>query len=165
MELSHFSRIHKTSSSHVLKGWSMMWIVPFLLSSHNSGLISIFFRSACACPWSLVFPSVLSNVPRRLSHTFFLLFITSMEWQTSKSFQYGSSQKIDCIFRMSSSSILLSVLSRSNNTGTVGRWLRPTILDMSGSLQYQTAGEQNTSYQIWPHHSWLKRRSHQPKKI
>jgi hypothetical protein len=55
-------------------------LVPFTeSSSHNSGLIPIFFRSACAYPWSLVFPSLLSNVPSRLSHIFFSTCITSIE--------------------------------------------------------------------------------------
>jgi hypothetical protein len=37
--------------------------IPFTeSSSHNSRLIPIFFRSTRACPWSLVFLSVLSNV-------------------------------------------------------------------------------------------------------
>jgi hypothetical protein len=43
--------------------------VPFTKSSsHNSGLIPIFFISACVCPWSLVLLSVLSNVPSRFLH-------------------------------------------------------------------------------------------------
>jgi hypothetical protein len=68
--------------------------VPFTgSSSHLSSLIPIFLRSAHACPWSIVFPSVLSNIAWRLSHTFFLMSITLIEWWTSKSSQYGSSQK------------------------------------------------------------------------
>jgi hypothetical protein len=35
------------------------------------------FRSARACPWSLRFLSVFSNVLRRISHIFFSTYITS----------------------------------------------------------------------------------------
>jgi hypothetical protein len=75
--------------------------VPFTnSSSHNSGLISIFFRSAHACPWSPVFLFVLRNVPRRLSRIFFSTYITSIKWWASKSFQYGSSQKNRLLLRL-----------------------------------------------------------------
>jgi uncharacterized membrane protein len=48
--------------------------VPFTEpSGHNSYLIPIFFGLARACLWFLVFPSVLNNVPNRLSHIFFCL--------------------------------------------------------------------------------------------
>jgi hypothetical protein len=74
--------------------------IPFTKSSsHNTGLIPIFFRSAHAWPWSLIFLSVLSNVSRRFSHTFFLTCITSFEWWTFKSFWYGSSPKNQLLLR------------------------------------------------------------------
>jgi hypothetical protein len=82
MVLSHFSRMHKTLSSHVFERvmHDVGSSIPFIeSSSHNSGLTPIFFRSARASPWSLVFLSVLSNVPSRLSHTFFSMCITSIE--------------------------------------------------------------------------------------
>jgi hypothetical protein len=56
------------------------------------------------------------------------------------------------------------VLSVSCTPSTVGRRLRPKILDMIGSFQQKMAGEPYTPYQIWLHHSRLKRRDHQPKK-
>jgi hypothetical protein len=52
----------------------------------------------------------------------------------------------------------------SSTPGTVSHRLRPKIRDKTSSLQQQKTGELYTPYQIWPHHSWLKRRSHQPKK-
>jgi hypothetical protein len=56
------------------------------------------------------------------------------------------------------------LLSGSCTLGTVGHRLRPKILETTGSLQWQTAEEPYTSCRIWPHHSRLKRREHQPKK-
>jgi hypothetical protein len=56
------------------------------------------------------------------------------------------------------------LLFGSYTPGTMGRRLRPINLNAIGSLQRQMAREPHTSYQIWPHHSWLKRRGHQPKK-
>jgi hypothetical protein len=35
---------------------------------------------------------------------------------------------------------------------------------MTDSLQQQMTGESYTMYWMWPHHYWLKRRGHQPKK-
>jgi hypothetical protein len=55
-------------------------------------------------------------------------------------------------------------LSGSSTPGTTGHQLWPKILDTTGSLQRQTTVEPYTSYRIWPHHSWLKRRDHQTKK-
>jgi hypothetical protein len=56
------------------------------------------------------------------------------------------------------------LLSGSSTLGTVSHWLQPKILDTTGSLQWQMAGEQYTPYQIKLHHSRLKRRGHQSKK-
>jgi hypothetical protein len=56
------------------------------------------------------------------------------------------------------------LLSGSSNPGTVGHRLLSKILDTAGSLEQQMTGEPYTPYQIWPHHSRLKRRGHQPKK-
>jgi hypothetical protein len=55
-------------------------------------------------------------------------------------------------------------MSGSSTPGTTGHRLWPKILDTTGSLQRQMAGEPHTSYRIRPHHSRLKRRGHQPKK-
>jgi hypothetical protein len=59
---------------------------------------------------------------------------------------------------------LTSTVSGSSTPGTAGRRLQSKILDMIYSRQQQTAGESYTSYQIWLHHSGLKRRGHQPKR-
>jgi hypothetical protein len=56
------------------------------------------------------------------------------------------------------------ILSGSSTLGTAGHRLRPKILDTTGSLQWQMAGEPYTMYRIWPHHSKLQRRGHHPKK-
>jgi hypothetical protein len=58
----------------------------------------------------------------------------------------------------------LVTLLGSSTPGTVGCLLRPKILDTTSSLQRQMVGELYTMYQIWPHHSRLKRKGHQPKK-
>jgi hypothetical protein len=58
----------------------------------------------------------------------------------------------------------LSNLLGSSTLGTAGHLLRHKILATSGSLQQQRAGEPYTPYQILPHHSWLNRRGHRPKK-
>jgi hypothetical protein len=55
-------------------------------------------------------------------------------------------------------------LSGSSTLGTASYWLRPKILDMTGSLQRQMAVEPYTPYRIGPHHSWMKRWGNQPKK-
>jgi hypothetical protein len=52
----------------------------------------------------------------------------------------------------------------SSTLGTMGHRLKPKILDTTDSLQLQMAGEPYTPYWIWPHHSKLKTRGHQPKK-
>jgi hypothetical protein len=48
--------------------------------------------------------------------------------------------------------------------GTTGHQLRFKILNTIGSLQQQTVEGLYTPYQIWPHHSWLKRKGYQSKK-
>jgi hypothetical protein len=35
----------------------------------------------------------------------------------------------------------------------------PKNLDMAGSFRWQMIGEPSTPYYIWSHHSWLKRRA------
>jgi hypothetical protein len=55
-------------------------------------------------------------------------------------------------------------LSGSSTPGTMGYRLQPKILDTTGTLQQQMAGEPYTPYQRMPHHSRLKRRGYQPKK-
>jgi hypothetical protein len=57
------------------------------------------------------------------------------------------------------------LLSGSSILGTVGHRLQPIYLDTTCSLQWQAIGKPYTSYQICPHHSWLKRRDHQPNKL
>jgi hypothetical protein len=52
----------------------------------------------------------------------------------------------------------------SSTSGTTSRQVWLKILDMTGSIQWQTIWELCAPYRIWPHHSWLKRRGHQPKK-
>jgi hypothetical protein len=56
------------------------------------------------------------------------------------------------------------LLSGSSTLGTMAHQIWPKILDTTGSLQGQTAGESYTPYQIKPHHSRLKRWCHKPKK-
>jgi hypothetical protein len=56
------------------------------------------------------------------------------------------------------------LLSGSYTPGTVCHRLQPKILDMTGSLEQQMTGESYTPYWMWPHHSWLKGRSHKPKR-
>jgi hypothetical protein len=56
------------------------------------------------------------------------------------------------------------LLLKSSTLGTFGHRLHPIILDMTGSLQQQMAGEPYTPYEIRPHHSRLKGRGYQPKK-
>jgi hypothetical protein len=56
------------------------------------------------------------------------------------------------------------LLSGSTTSGTVGCRLRPKILDTASFLQRQMVVESYTLYWIWPHHSWLKGRGHQPKR-
>jgi hypothetical protein len=55
------------------------------------------------------------------------------------------------------------LLSGSSTLGTAGHRLWPKILDTTGTLLCQVAGESYTLYRIMPHHSRLKRRGHQPK--
>jgi hypothetical protein len=51
------------------------------------------------------------------------------------------------------------LLSGSSTSGTAGCRLQPKILDTTGSLKQKMVGEPYTLYQIWPHHSRLKRRA------
>jgi hypothetical protein len=52
----------------------------------------------------------------------------------------------------------------SYTPGTVGRRLRLINLDTTGSLQWKTVRKPYTMYQIRPHLSWPRGRSHLPKK-
>jgi hypothetical protein len=56
------------------------------------------------------------------------------------------------------------VLSGSCTPGTTGCRLWPNILDMTGSPIDKTARKPYTPYQVCPHHSWLERKGHPPKK-
>src|SRR5512136_3336112 len=56
-------------------------------------------RSRRALRPSYVVPGLSSN-PIKLSHTFFSTCIKSMQWRTSRSFQYDSLQNIDFFFHM-----------------------------------------------------------------
>src|SRR3954463_3950029 len=55
-------------------------------------------KSALAFDPSLVFSGMLTRVANRLSHTFFVICMTSRLFDTSRMFQYGKSQKIDLVF-------------------------------------------------------------------
>src|SRR3954470_5201214 len=56
-------------------------------------------RSALDFGPSFVFSGMLSRVANRLSHTFFVICMTSRLIGTPRMFQYGKSQKTDLIFR------------------------------------------------------------------
>jgi hypothetical protein len=56
------------------------------------------------------------------------------------------------------------LLLGSCTPGTMGYRLWPKNLDTVSSHQQQAARKQYIMYWIWPHHSWLKRRGHLPKK-
>src|SRR4051812_24439411 len=60
-------------------------------------------KSALAFGPSFVFSSMLSRVANRLSHTFFVICMTSRLFDTPRMFQYGKSQKIDLVFHTFSS--------------------------------------------------------------
>src|SRR5512138_3468969 len=66
-------------------------------------------RSRRALRPSFVVPGLSSN-PIKLSHTFFSTCIKSMQWRTSRSFQYGSLQNIDFFFHMLLSFVLRCAL-------------------------------------------------------
>src|ERR1041385_6038459 len=55
-------------------------------------------KSALAFGPSLVFSGMLSKVASRLSHTFFVICMTSRLFGTPRIFQYGKSQKTDLVF-------------------------------------------------------------------
>src|SRR3954464_8362381 len=55
-------------------------------------------RSALAFSPSFVFSGMLSRVANRLSHTFFMICMTSRLIGTPRMFQYGKSQKTDLVF-------------------------------------------------------------------
>src|SRR3954470_22236289 len=61
-------------------------------------------KSALACGPSFVFAGMLSRVANRLSHTFFVICMTSRLFGTLRMFQYGKSQKTDLVFHTFSSS-------------------------------------------------------------
>jgi hypothetical protein len=52
------------------------------------------------------------------------------------------------------------LLTQPIMSGTTGHRLLPRNMDTTGSFQRQMVGESSTSYQIWSHHSWLKKRGH-----
>src|SRR3954470_24149312 len=60
-------------------------------------------RSALAFGPSFVFSGMLSRVANRLSHTFFVICMTSRLFDTPRMFQYGKSQKTDLVFHTFSS--------------------------------------------------------------
>src|SRR4051812_14490448 len=60
-------------------------------------------KSALAFGPSLVFSGMLSRVASRLSHTFFVICLTSRLFGTPSMFQYGKSQKTDLVFQTFSS--------------------------------------------------------------
>src|SRR4051812_43840399 len=55
-------------------------------------------KSALAFGPSLVFSGMLSRVANRVSHTFFMICMTSRLFGTPRMFQYGKSQKTDLVF-------------------------------------------------------------------
>src|ERR1041385_7498988 len=55
-------------------------------------------KSVLAFGPSLVFSGMLSRVASRLSHTFFVICMTSRMFGTPRMFQYGKSQKTDLVF-------------------------------------------------------------------
>src|SRR3954468_21538894 len=55
-------------------------------------------RSALAFGPSFVFSGMLSRVANRLSHTFFVICMTSRLFGTPRMFHYGKSQKTDLVF-------------------------------------------------------------------
>src|SRR3954471_20044665 len=60
-------------------------------------------KSTLALGPSLVFSGMLSMVANRLSHTFFVICMTSRLFGTPRMFQYGKSQKTDLVFHTFSS--------------------------------------------------------------
>src|ERR1041385_6762394 len=65
--------------------------------------MSIDSKSALAFGPSLFFSGMLSRVANRLSHTFFVICMTSRLFGTPRMFQYGKSQKPDLVFHTFSS--------------------------------------------------------------
>src|SRR6266542_3649707 len=53
---------------------------------------------------SFILSFMFSNIPNTLSHTFFSMCMTSMQCQTSRSFQYGKPQNTDLFFQYADSS-------------------------------------------------------------
>src|SRR3954468_3166047 len=80
------------SSSSSSSSSSLGWFVS------SSSLMPIDSKSALAFGPSFDFSGMLSRVANRLSHTFFVICMTSRLFGTPRMLQYGKSQKTDLVF-------------------------------------------------------------------
>jgi hypothetical protein len=74
-----------------------------------------------------------------------------------------SASRQEDAFKMHGQQKARGLLLGSCTPDTTGHWLQPKILDMTGSLRWQTTREPYTLGQVWPHDSMLKKRGYQPK--